>query len=123
MISNAIAQTLTPVASVGGFDWWPLVIFGVVALVIAGLVFWHKRNPTQEAAALVKANSELIDLGHKLHSLAASAIAKLETPKSSAPTVTELPPAAPSGPTPEQLAAIADAQAALDRAKTAAGQA
>ena len=117
MISNAMAQALTPVTNVGGFDWWPLVIVAVVAAVIAGLVVWHKRNPTQQAAVLTKTNADLaaaaIALRDALHALSASSGTIIPKP-------VEAPPPLP-GPTPEQLAAIDAAQASLDAAKRSAG--
>lgn len=63
----AIAQALAAVDS--GFSWGPVLVIAAIGLAIAGLVLWHKRNPSKADEAikegLDKARQEASELAHK----------------------------------------------------------
>ena len=128
----ALAQ-IGPVDVGAGFSWPVVGILAVVGAVIVGLIYWHRKNPTQEAAALAKAHEDMAAVALKAHDALAKLIGKLETAKTApeaTPAVTDggtVPaspynvPAAPPGPSAEQLAAVAAARKAYADALAAAG--
>ncbi len=122
-------QTLAPVAAPtasAGVDWWVVVPILAVVAVLGGWFLWHKKNATAANAAAATAGTDLKALGASILAELSKARAALEAhlaataPPATAPPAAVAPPAAPT-PTPEQLAAVASAQAALDAAKKAAG--
>jgi hypothetical protein len=68
LAGQAIGQQLAPVEA--GFHWGPFVVLAVVGLVVAGLVLWHKRNPSKADAAihdaLAVAKADASELAHKV---------------------------------------------------------
>lgn len=116
----AHGQTLQPVT--GSFDWWPLVIFGVAAIAIAGLVVWHKRNPSGQTKALMDAHSAMGNLVNKTSEAlnwsqqhVADLIAKVpaKPPEVAHPPLETL--------DPDKLAAVEAARVAYENAKADAG--
>lgn len=69
---NAFGQTLQPVSMGGGFPWWIVIVAAVTLVAIAGLVVWHKRNPTGQAQALSEAHAAFVEMAGKV-------VAKLDT--------------------------------------------
>jgi hypothetical protein len=139
-----------PVDVGGGGISWPLVgIVLVIAGAILGFAYWRHHNPTQESAAMAQAHSDMAMVASKahdslnwaqqhletlLHKLpepakidaeGAPAAPDVSTPVPARQTATNGPelavPAVPTGPTAEQLAAIAAAKRAYDEARLTAG--
>jgi hypothetical protein len=102
------AQTPVPVDT--GFSINPLaLLIVVVALIGVGLYIWHRKNPSQETAALHDANAKMLA---EIQKGVAALNAKLNP---------QAAPAAPAGPTAEQLAAIKAKEDELAQLKAQAG--
>lgn len=124
LCNSALAQELKPVAGPGssiGLSDWTIGAIGIamlIAAVVGGFIYWHRKNPTQADAAAAKALADahsglqtaIDELAKAVHTLDAKLTA------ASAPTAVVAP-----GPTPEQLAAIALKETELADAKKAAG--
>lgn len=137
--SGATAQ-IVPV-DIGAGVSWPIVgMLAIVGAVVVGLIYWHRKNPTQEAAALAQAHSDMAMIAAKAAGIAERAtdalgamIAKWEhanpDPTEAAGAqdgatpgqASENAPQAVPGPSPEQLAAVAAARQAYLDALGAAG--
>lgn len=99
----------------GGFSLWIVVAIGVAAVLIAGMIIWHKRNPIGQAAAMAETQADLAKVLGQLRDVFASGVHKLDG------AMTHADPPPPAGPTPEQIAAVQQAEAALAKAKSEAG--
>ena len=99
-----------PVPVDAGFSVNPVaILIVVVALAAIGLWYWHRRNPSQESAALHDGTAKTLA---EIKTMVAALNAKLNP---------EQPLAAPAGPTPEQLAAIQAKEQELAQLKAQAG--
>jgi len=126
---NAYAQTLAPVAaSTSTFDPW---VFGAILLavvVVVCFVYLKHKAPATAATLTTTAGAELKTVGGdiltelgKMRAALEAHLAATAPPAGATGATGPAAPAAAPTPTPEQLAAVASAQAALDAAKKAAG--
>ncbi len=74
----ANGQTLQPVSNGSGFGIWAVIIIGVAVVAIAGMIIWHKRNPTQQATTMAEAHAALTSVASGIHSLVNELSAKKE---------------------------------------------
>lgn len=117
---RVISQTLAPVDS--GFSWGPIMFIGLVGLVIAGLVLWHKRNPSKADAAIQSALAGAKDDAHELARKAVEAVQTLVKTNREQSMVLASPPvqAAINGGPPLQTAQTQSAPAQIEPQSTIA---
>ncbi len=139
--SFTVAQVApVDVGTASGISWAVVLVALVGVAVVFGAIYLHRKNPTAEAAALAQAHSDMAMIATKAHDAlnwsqehVAALIAKLPPPKatggpqaaadgSEAIQGAADAPAAPAGPTAEQLAAVESAKAAYNASLAAVGQ-
>jgi hypothetical protein len=134
-----LAQALAAVEPTGSFSMWPTVVLVAIA-VGAGLFIWHKKTPAQATTlptdpikaferAISDMQADLSSAIKELHTAVTGLSVRLSSLQALAIKANPAPaPSVPTGPTPEQVAAIsaaekaiAAAQQQLAEAKKAAG--
>ncbi len=76
----ANGQTLQPVSSGSGFGVWAVIAVGVAIVAVAGMIIWHKRNPSAQSQAMAEAHTALTKVATGIHVLVSDMAAKKETP-------------------------------------------
>ncbi len=67
----ANGQTLQPVSNGSGFGVWAVIIIGVAVVAVAGMIIWHKRNPSEQAKAVAEAHTALANAFTAIHEFVA----------------------------------------------------